>query len=227
MLTAGLVGVVVGFILAMPPGPIAFACLRYVLQGQGRAAVQLALGASALDIGYALLAAGVSSELVGVLQNLVTAHPWVLRAFQSGCIVLLVYLGVRYIHPTPSQVVATLEREEAQVARARRRGTTSPYWLGVLMALTNLANPAFLPALIFTSSLLQAHGWVVDDLRAHVLYAMGFGVGGALWFGLLLCLLRRVRTQLTPAAVPRLSRMAGAVLLLFAGVLTWQVITTW
>ena len=41
MVTALLVGLVVGFVLAMPPGPIAMACVQQGLAGQAREGVAL------------------------------------------------------------------------------------------------------------------------------------------------------------------------------------------
>ena len=100
MVTALLVGLVVGFVLAIPPGPIAIACLSQALAGQAREGLALALSASAMDIGYALLAAFASSALVGALRGLVTDNAWYLLAFQGGCIVVLVVLGLHYCRPT-------------------------------------------------------------------------------------------------------------------------------
>jgi arginine exporter protein ArgO len=90
MVTALLVGLVVGFVLAIPPGPIAIACLSQALAGQAREGLALALSASAMDIGYALLAAFASSALVGALRGLVTDNAWYLLAFRgvyrgAGC----------------------------------------------------------------------------------------------------------------------------------------------
>jgi threonine/homoserine/homoserine lactone efflux protein len=84
MVTALLVGLVVGFVLAIPPGPLAIACISQALAGQARESVALALSASAMDIGYALLAAFASSALVGALRGLVTDNAWYLLAFQGG-----------------------------------------------------------------------------------------------------------------------------------------------
>jgi hypothetical protein len=112
---------------------------------------------------------------------------------------------------------------------ARQRGSPAPALLGVLLALTNLANPTFLPALIFVVSVLQARGWVGHDLGAHALYAVGFGAGGALWFLLLLRVLTRLRTQLASTFIPMLSKMAGGALLLCALLLTYHLViaTAW
>ena len=92
--------------------------------------------------------------------------------------------------------------------------------------MTNLASPTFLPALIFAMSLFHARGWVGHDVRENMMYALGFGAGGALWFLLLLRTLTRLRAQVSPTVMPMLSRVAGGVLLLFALLLTYQVVTT-
>jgi putative LysE/RhtB family amino acid efflux pump len=222
MVTALLVGLVVGFVLAIPPGPIALACLQQALTGQARQGVALVLGASALDIGYALLAAGASSALVGALWGLVLHHAWVLLVFQGGCIVVLVVLGVRSCRSTTPGDAARAQPE----ARGRPRDDASPYLRGVLIALTNLASPTFLPSLIFTMSLLHVRGWVGDAVGDHVMYALGFGGGGALWFLLLLRILTHLRAKVSPTVMPMIERVAGGVLLLFAGILAYHLVTT-
>ena len=222
MMTALLVGLVVGFVLAMPPGPIAMACIHQALAGQAREGVALVLGASAMDIVYALLAAFASSALVGALWGMVLHHAWALLAFQGGCIVVLVVLGLRSCRSTTHGDAARARPE----ARSRPRGDASPYLRGVLIALTNLASPTFLPSLIFAMSLLQVRGWVGHAVGAHVMYALGFGVGGALWFVLLLRTLTHLRAQISPTVIPLMYRVAGGVLLLFAGMLTYHMVTT-
>jgi hypothetical protein len=184
--------------------------------------VALVLGASALDIGYALLAAGASSALVGALWGLVLHHAWALLAFQGGCIVVLVVLGVRSCRPTTPADAARARPE----ARGRPRDDASPYLRGVLIALTNLASPTFLPSLIFTMSLLHVRGWVGDAVGDHVMYALGFGGGGALWFLLLLRILTHLRAKVSPTVMPMIERVAGGVLLLFAGILAYHLVTT-
>lgn len=222
MVTALLVGLVVGFVLAIPPGPIMIACIRQALAGQPREGMTLALAASVMDIVYALLAAFASSALFGALRDMITGNVWCLLAFQGGGIVVLVVLGLHYWKPTPPAGVVPPWPEE----RERPLGNASPYLRGALIALTNLASPTFLPALIFVMSLLHAQGWVGHDVNEHAMYALGFGAGSALWFLLLLRTLTRLRAQVSPTVMPMLSRVAGGVLLLFALLLTYRVITT-
>src|SRR5712691_4201211 len=216
MVTALLVGLVVGFVLAIPPGPIAMACVHQGLAGQAREGVALVLGASAMDIVYALLAAFASSALVGALWGMVMHHAWALLAFQGGCIVVLLVFGLRYCWSTT----------HGDASRGRPRDDASPYLSGVLIALTNLASPTFLPSLIFAMSLLHVRGWVGHAVGDHVMYALGFGVGGALWFILLLRTLTHLRAQVSPTVIPIIYRVAGGVFLLFAGMLTYHLVTT-
>jgi threonine/homoserine/homoserine lactone efflux protein len=221
MVTALLVGLVVGFVLAMPPGPIAMACVHQGLAGQTRAGVALVLGASAMDSVYALLATFASSALVGALWGVVLHHAWALLAFQGGCIVVLVVMGLRYCRSTRPNATRA-----QPAARGRPHGDPSPYVRGVLLALTNLASPTFLPSLIVAMSFLHVRGWVGDTLGEHVLYALGFGGGGALWFLLLLRLLTHLRAQVSPTVIAMMSKVVGGVLLLCAGMLTYTVVTT-
>jgi putative LysE/RhtB family amino acid efflux pump len=222
MVTALLVGLVVGFVMVMPPGPIAMACMRQALAGHTREGLALVLGAAVMDSGYALLAAFASSALVEALWDMMMHNAWALLAFQGGCIVVLVGVGLHYCRSSLHGGAARARPE----ARGRLRGDVSPALSGVLLALTNLANPLFLPSLIFVMSLLQVRGWVGHAVGDHVMYALGFGGGAALWYVLLLRTVTHLRAQFSPTVMPMLARVAGGVLLLCAGLLTYTVVTT-
>jgi len=221
MVTALLVGLMLGWVLAIPPGPIAIAILRQALAGQARAGVAIALGASVMDILSVGLAGWASSALVASLQSTLREHAWGLLAMQGGGIVVLVGCGLRYLW-TPARAVVAQAHQEAQV---RTRSTSSPALLGGLLALAALTSPTFLPTLIFLTGVVQARGWVGNDLGTHVVYAIGFGTGSALWFVLLLRTVTPLRARLSPQLLPRLARVAGGAMLLCAGLLTYHLVT--
>jgi hypothetical protein len=149
-------------------------------------------------------------------------HAWALLAFQGGCIVVLGVVGLHYCRSSRHGGAARARPE----ARGRLRGDMSPALSGVLLALMNLANPMFLPSLIFVMSLLQVRGWVGHAVGDHLMYALGFGGGAALWYVLLLRTVTHLRAQFSPTVLPMLARVAGGVLLLCAGLLTYTVVMT-
>ena len=67
-------------------------------------------------------------------------HAWALWPFR-GCIVVLVVVGLHYCRSSRHGGAARARPE----ARGRLRGDVSPALSGVLLALTNLANPMFCP----------------------------------------------------------------------------------
>jgi threonine/homoserine/homoserine lactone efflux protein len=222
MVTALLVGLVVGFVMVMPPGPIAMACIRQALTGQSRAGLALVLGAAAMDSGYALLAAWASSALVGVLWGMLIRHPWTLLVLQGGCIMVLVVVGLHYYRSSMHEGAARARPE----GRRRLPSDVSPSLSGVLLALTNLASPTFLPSMIFAMSLVHIRGWVGHAVGDHVMYALGFGMGAALWYVLLLRTVLHLRAKFAPTVMPALGRVVGSLLLLCAALLTYNVVMT-
>src|SRR5439155_21485824 len=151
MVTALLVGLVVGFVMVMPPGPMAMAGMGQALAGRAREGVALVLGAAAMDGGCALLAAYASSALVGALWDRMLHHAWTLLVFQGGCILMLGVVGLHYCRSSRHGGAARAPPE----ARVATRGAMCPVLRGVRLALISLASPTFLPSLIFALGLLQ------------------------------------------------------------------------
>jgi threonine/homoserine/homoserine lactone efflux protein len=106
MLGALLVGLVVGFYLSIPPGPIAIAVMRQALEGHPRSGLQLGLGASTMDTLYSLSALFAFSAVILPLQNACTGTPWVMILFQGACIATLIVPGTRYFTANAVQVAA-------------------------------------------------------------------------------------------------------------------------
>ena len=133
-----MVGLVVGFVLAIPPGPIGVAVVKQAVEHKFRAGGELALGASLMDGVYALAATFASSTIVSALGDAVTKNRAASLGFQIVCVVVLVVLAVRYLRAVPSSAPdsARIEAAElAQEARARRLGLARPIFVGLLMAL--------------------------------------------------------------------------------------------
>lgn len=231
MVSALVLGVISGFTLSIPPGPLSAAVTKHSVGHSFRAGVMIALGGAAMDVVYVLIAAFASSALVVALVNLVTGGGWPPFLFQVLCIIILVVMGIRYMRQKhfPDAETRMLKAEEAQEEKAKKLGYSSPFFIGVLIAVANLAAPAFIPSMISVISYLQANSWLSGRADDNVAYALGFGLGTTCWFALVARMLVRHRSKFSPDVLSTIYRFAGGTLIFCACVLTYHVImsTQW
>ena len=231
MLTALLLGILLGFSLSIPPGPLALAFMKKAVSGHFKDAIMVALGAAFMDVLYNLLAAFASSALVLWLSGLFLQNRWLSLVFQALCFIILVVLGVRYLRDRHDGAAdrTVLKREEAQEERAKRIGRGSPFFLGTLIAFTNLATPTFLPSMIAVISYMHAEGILLRTMSSNLLYSVGFGVGTIVWFAAILRFIRKHHSKLTPGFITSIFKFAGGAFIIFAALLAYNIVsaTSW
>ncbi len=229
MIGALLVGLTVGFFLSIPPGPIAVAVMKQAIDGNYKHGMKIGLGASTMDTIYSLATIFASSALIVTLTNALKNQAWLLLAFQIVCVFAFVMVGIRYLKPNRKNVKETEEKELMQEERARKLGYSSPYLVGVVMSVANLASPTFLPMLFGVASYLQAHELVSKGADECIAYGFGFGGGAALWFIVLLKTIFKWRTKLSEGFIVRIYQFAGISFIFFALLLAFNVIrsTNW
>lgn len=231
MVTALLLGILLGFALSIPPGPLSLAFMKKAVSRQYSAAFMVAFGAAVMDIFYNLIAASASSALVVWLSDLFVENKWLSIVFQALCFFILLVLGIRYLldkHDMKSER-NIVERERATEERVRKIGHGSPFFLGTLIAFTNLATPTFLPSMIAAISYLHAEGFLERSLSANFMYAVGFGIGTTIWFSVILRFIMKHHAKLSSAFITTIYKIAGGALVLFALALAYNVVvnTEW
>ncbi len=230
MILALILGILLGFALSIAPGPIAVAFMKKAVEGHFKHAFMIGFGAAVMDVLFNLVAAFASSAIVISLSNLFLDNRWLSFAFQLLSIGILLVLGIRYIGqkhiPTKHQL---MQREAVHEAKATRYSRGSPFFLGVVIAVTNLATPTFFPSMVAAVSYLHAEGFLIRAIGANILYSVGFGFGTILWFAILLRLFIKHRTKLSPGFINTMFKGAGATLLLCAILLAYNVMrsTDW
>ncbi len=229
MIGALLIGLTVGFFLSIPPGPIAVAVMKQAIDGNDKYGMKIGLGASTMDTIYSIVAIFASSAIVVTLKDVLNDYVWLQLVFQIVCVVAFVIVGIRYLKPTTKNMDETTKQEKIQEERARKMGYSSPYLVGVVMSVANLASPTFLPMLIAVASYLHANELVSNGADECLAYAIGFGGGAALWFTLLLRMIYKWRTRFSAGFIVRIYQFAGVSFLFFAVLLTYNVIrsTNW
>lgn len=225
MLTSFFVGLITGVLLCLPPGPLAVEVIKQGLNGQRSAGLQITVAAAIMDCLYALIAAFAASTVVAAVADLLTMHQWIVLGFQVLCVLGLVGLGIHYLRQRlhPAEATSMISRVERQEQRVRRLKISSPWLLGVLIALTNLALPAFMPSLIAVVSSLHVWGWLPHSVEAHIEFALGFGCGTGLWLLALLHFFSAHRTKLRGPVIAGIFRFAGVIFLFSAAVLVMHI----
>lgn len=224
MLTALLLGILFGFILSIPPGPLAVAVIKKSFEGRFLPAFMTGFGAAVMDVVYTLVATFASSALVMALSSLFIRFKWLSLLFQVLCIVVLVLLGLKYLrqkHRAPSSTLSATSKNKPSPA--------SPFWVGVLIAFMNLASPTFLPAMVASVSYLHGEGMLDPGFWESVSYSSGFGIGTLLWFFALVRFLIKQRKKLSPNFISSIYKFAGGTFILFALVLAYKIVryTNW
>lgn len=228
MISSLLLGIAGGFVLSIPPGPISLAASRQVLAGFLRNGVKIVLAAALMDIVYMLIATFASSAIVRTVRNLLADSVWFALIFQIVCAIILAVLGILFLLPQSRAYEEKVveERERAQEQRAKSMGHSSPFFVGLLMAVTNLASPAFLPSMIAFVGFLQANKYLMQSPLDNVLFSAGFGVGTMTWFVVVMRILKHYRGKLSTSFLNWFYRFAGATMLVFACVVALHIIVS-
>ncbi|MCE7934017.1 MAG: hypothetical protein DYG96_05430 [Chlorobi bacterium CHB2] len=225
-----LLGILTGFALAIPPGPISIAVIKQALDGHRSVGYQIGAGAALADVLFATLAAFASSAFVDSLLRSITSFGWLVVLVQLGCIVVLLVLARNYFKATSQKVVASATKEQKHEERAKLLGLRSPFALGALLGLMNLASPTFLPTLTLVIGALRTNthlqGVVGATPTDNIILAVGFGSGVFLWFFALLQLLIKFRLRIPSNFIGRVYQFAGWAFVLFAIILAFKVATS-
>ena len=190
-------GLLIGFSIAAPVGPIGVLCIRRTLAEGRSAGLVSGLGAATADAFYGSLA---GFGLTLVADFLVSQQTW-LRLVGG---LFLLYLGVKTFLSQPAS-------EPGQPAGAKTRGLWGAYLSTLLLTLTNPLTILSFAAIFAGLGLADTGG---NSLSA-VLLVLGVFCGSASWWLLLSGGVGLLRGRLTPRILQWVNRLAGAVIVVF------------
>ncbi len=194
-------GLIIGFSIAAPVGPIGILCIRRTL-AEGRASGFLSgLGAATADALYGCVA---GFGLTVVSAFLVDQRFYI--QLIGG--IFLLALGIKTLRSVPAE----------RAAAASGTGLTASYASTLLLTLTN-------PMTILSFAGIFAALGVADtggDLSAAALLVLGVFIGSAAWWLLLSGGVGLMREKLSSGVLRWTNRLSGAILLVFGLVAVWQ-----
>jgi threonine/homoserine/homoserine lactone efflux protein len=187
-------GLLIGFSIAAPVGPIGVLCIRRTLAEGRTAGLLTGLGAATADAVYGCIAA---FGLTFVSSFLVRQQD--LLALVGGA--FLCYLGVRTFFSVPS------EAAPAAGGKNLLGMYTSTFFLTLTNPLTILSFAAIYAGLGLASE--------AGDYLSATLVVLGVFLGSASWWLLLSGIVSLFRSRVTSAALRWVNRISGAIILGF------------
>lgn len=186
-----LAGIVLGFSIAAPVGPIAMLCIRRSLQHGRRAGFVTGMGAAVADTVYGAIA---GFGLTGIAHFLEAQR----RALGVAGAVLLVVIGVQLL-----RMRAAPDHEAVAPARIHSA------FIGALFV--TLTNPLTIVA--FTAAFTGFRLVTAHDHASAAFLVAGVFVGASSWWLLLSSVAARYRERLDARWMLNVNRIAGLVIL--------------
>lgn len=187
-------GLIIGFSIAAPVGPIGILCIRRTL-AEGRLAGFLSgMGAASADMFYGAVAA---FGLTAVQDLLISQSNW-LRIVGG---VFLLYLGVKTFISKPSN----------EAVKSKRRGLFGAYLTTFFLTIANPITILSFLAIFAGLRLGETNG---NYLSASMM-VLGVFLGSATWWLTLSTGVSLLREKFTPAPLTWVNRLAGVIILIF------------
>jgi threonine/homoserine/homoserine lactone efflux protein len=196
-------GLMLGFVIAAPVGPIGILCIRRSLTLGRMAGLVTGLGAATADGFYGCVAAfGLT-----FLSNLLVSQAFWLRVVGG---LFLCYLGVKTFLAKPA---------EESVTKLEMKGTyLSLYASTVFLTLTNPMTILMFAGVFAGSGLAAAGNYTrcfADTARVATFLVTGVFLGSALWWFLLSFGASLFRTKVNVPNLRGLNKISGLILLVF------------
>lgn len=186
-------GLILGFSIAAPVGPIGLLCIRRTLSGGIRSGFASGLGAATADAIYGAIAA----FSLSVVTNFLLDHQ---RVLQAGGGLFLLYLGLTTFRSLPAETAAT----------ATGQGLLGAYASTLLLTITNPMTILSFAAVFAGLGLGTADG----SLTAAVSLIAGVFIGSMLWWLLLSGAVHFFQQRVEKRQLKLVNRLSG---LLIAG----------
>lgn len=222
-----LTGIVIGVILALPPGPAAVTAIKLGLSNSSRHGILSGIGTAVMDFIYCIIAVFAVSAVVDWATNFSNNHPFISLSVQIIIVISIILYG--FSHLRAGKVgfnPASQQRARFSLEKLSERG---PFFIGIAIALANIANPTFLPSLGYVALHIQKLGLVKVTAINNVLFSLGFGLGNLLWLSFLVKSFVVFKEKMSEDFISKIHKFAGVTLIGFGTFLGYRVleITKW
>jgi threonine/homoserine/homoserine lactone efflux protein len=217
ILIAGITGVIAGFLLSIPVGPIALTIINEGARRGLKWAVMISLGATTMEVIYCFIA------FTGFASFFTRGY---VKAIMELCsFVFMLFLGIKFLVARsvtdPVHLSSAADRFEVRVEEKFK--PHSAFMTGLVRVLGNVGVLVFW---VIIAANLISREWVTPDWPGKLACVAGVAVGTACWFLGLSWLVSLGHGRMSESTLLKLERGSGIGLLVLAAVhgstIIWQ-----
>jgi threonine/homoserine/homoserine lactone efflux protein len=222
MIFALLVGTIIGYILAIPPGPVSVSAIKQAMSPTPRNAYYLASATALMDFIYALLAIFAATAANRALETFATDHQTLINVIQIAIVVGFILYGFDNLRKS-KEINNGHFADNTEISRLKNISRKGPFFLGIVVSVTNVANPTFLPSLTYLSIQIQNLTFFDPNLMNRFIYAIGFGLGNFLWLVTLSGIINTHKHRMGNSFKKRIQQFAGITFISFGTLLGYRI----
>jgi len=223
MIAAIIVGIIVGFALAIAPGPVSVTAAKTTLSNSKRSAYSLAYATASIDFLFALIATFAATAVSSLISNFAQQNPLLIGILQISIVFGFILIGIYSLIKSKKLNSNSFDDQATKESKyLSQLQTKGPFIFGLAIAFSNIANPTFLPSLTYISLQVQTLNFFEINTANKFLYSLGFGLGNFLWIALLVNIISLNRHKMSVKFQQRIHQFAGITFISFGTILGYR-----
>jgi threonine/homoserine/homoserine lactone efflux protein len=218
-------GICIGILLAMPPGPVGITAIKLGLFNGQKSGTQLAFGNAIMDFLYSLLAIFATAAATQLINSLAHTYPLSSLVFQVLIVLTLLIYGFVSLTTQYKEIDYTNPDQKFENNFLQSLKSRGPLLLGVAIALTNLANPTFIPTLAWITVQVHKYQIIQNSTMSNLIFALGFGLGNFLWIYTLVKVIVKYKERLSDKMLIRIRQFTGVTFIGFGTIMGYRLLT--
>ncbi|MBL6991400.1 MAG: LysE family transporter [Bacteriovoracaceae bacterium] len=194
-----LVGLVVGFLMVIPVGPVNVAVINTTLKKDYKLGLTVGLGGTVMDMVYFLI---ISQGL-----SFISFNPTFLQTIKVCGVFFLLIIGIYELRLWESKIGF------ASTGKEKKYGKKGYFLLGVFLY---SSNPTLFAGLSTICATIKSYNVYPDVTMNHIFLTIGVGIGSGFWYWMLVMIVRKYTKKFTGKLLLRVNRICGGLILSIA-----------
>lgn len=223
MFVSILVGLIIGFILAMPPGPVAVTAIKFSLDKGVKRAIFFGFGTGLMDFIYCTVIVFATSAVFQIIDTFAEDFPELKFLFQFAVVLAIMIYGFLHLKNTKKSIdIENVPQNNSKIVN--KLSNKGPFFIGIALALANIANPTFLPTLAYVTMNVQGLNLIENNFFSNLFFAIGFGLGNLSWIYLLIKVVNHYKSKMSERFLAKINQFAGLTLIGFGTLLGYRIL---